>query len=226
LFDFSGTLFHIEPAAVSLLRAIGPDAVALAAEVMRYGGINGAGRPNELPAELDDVWAQRDLSTDAHRAAYSSLSMRAGLDRAQADRLYDHGVSASAWHPYPDTIRVLRTLRANRVPVAVVSNIGWDPRPVLARYGVDVDIDLLVLSYERGIEKPDPRIFELACAELGVRPADAVMIGDNPDNDGGSRAIGTPFVEVRDEPATRGADELTRAVPGLAALLADPRPAA
>lgn len=226
LFDFSGTLFHIEPAAVSLLRAIGPDAVALAPEILRYGGINGAGRPDELPAELADVWAQRDLSLDAHRAAYSGLSMRAGLDRAQADRLYEHGISASAWHPFPDTIRALRTLRANRVPVAVVSNIGWDPRPVLARYGVDGDIDLLVLSYERGVEKPDPRIFTAACDELGVRPADAVMIGDNPENDGGSRAVGIPFVEVSDDPDTRATDGLVRAVPGLAALLAAPRPAA
>ena len=101
LFDFSGTLFHIEPAAVSLLRAVGPDAVRLAPAVLRYGGINGAGRPAELPDELADVWARRDLSRDAHRAAYSGLSPRAGLDPAQADRLYEHGVSASAWHPYP-----------------------------------------------------------------------------------------------------------------------------
>ena len=121
---------------------------------------------------------------------------------------------------------MLRALRANRVPIAVVSNIGWDPRPVLARYGVDVDIDLLVLSYERGVEKPDPRIFTAACDELGVRPADAVMIGDNPENDGGSRAVGIPFVEVAEDPDTRGAGELVAAVPGLAALLAGPGPVA
>ena len=220
LFDFSGTLFHIEPAAVSLLRAVGPEAVQLAPAVLRYGGINGAGRPAELPGELADVWARRDLSREAHRAAYSGLSRRAGLDATQAAELYEHGVSASAWHPYPDTVRVLRALRVNRVPVAVVSNIGWDPRPVLARYGVDRDIDVLVLSYERGVEKPDPEIFRIACAELGVRPADAVMIGDNPDNDGGSRAIGTPFVEVPEDPQVRGDDELSRAVPGLLDLLA------
>ncbi|WP_375481181.1 HAD-IA family hydrolase [uncultured Jatrophihabitans sp.] len=215
LFDFSGTLFHIESAQESLLRALGADYLHLAPAMERFGGINGSSTPQELPDELAGVWAERDLSARAHHDAYSGLSRYAGLDHDEAETLYRHGTSAEAWHPFPDTIAVLRRLHARGVPVAVISNIGWDPRPVLARYGVDQDLDALVLSYEVGVEKPDPEIFRLACAALQVDPADAVMVGDNPEADGASTVLGIPFVQVAAHPGVRRPDELTAAVAAL-----------
>ena len=212
LFDFSGTLFHIESAPESLLRALGPDFVHLAPAMERFGGINGSATPQELPEDMAEVWAGRDLSAQAHHDAYAGLSMHAGLNRDDAETLYRHGISAEAWHPFADTITLLRRLHAHGVPVAVISNIGWDLRPVLARYGVDQDIDALVLSYEVGVEKPDPEIFRLACAALRVDPADAIMIGDNPSADGASTQVGIPFVRVSADPAARRPDELTAAV--------------
>ncbi|WP_375503943.1 HAD-IA family hydrolase [uncultured Jatrophihabitans sp.] len=212
LFDFSGTLFHIESALVSLLRALGPEYLHLAPAMERFGGINGSTTPQELPNDMADVWAQRDLSAQAHHDAYSGLSRHAGLNREDAETLYRHGTSPEAWHPFPDTIKLLRRLHAAGVPVAVISNIGWDPRPVLARYGVGQDIDELVLSYEVGVEKPDPEIFRFACAALKVAPSEALMVGDNPSADGGSTGAGIPFVQVSADPAVRRPQELTDAV--------------
>jgi HAD superfamily hydrolase (TIGR01509 family) len=211
LFDFSGTLFYIESAQQAVLAALGPQHLAHADELVRFGAINGSGTPDELPPHLADVWAERDLSAAAHRAAYSGLARHAGLTEAQAGRLYDRGISAEAWHPFPDTISLLRELHRRHVPVALISNIGWDPMPVLERYGVDRDLDVYVLSYERGVEKPNPEIFRVACAELGVDPNDAVMIGDNPQADGGAQALGIRFVLVPADPARREAGEMYRA---------------
>ncbi len=95
--------------------------------------------------------------------------------------------------------------------MAVVSNIGWDPRPVFARWGVADLFAALVLSYERGVIKPDRRMFEIACAELGVAPAEALMIGDNPDADGAAAAAGCAFVLVAPDPA-RPPDVLLKAI--------------
>ncbi len=216
LFDFSGTLFHIESAQQALLAALGTAFVDRAAELTRFGAINGSSTPDVLPDHLREVWERRDLSAQAHRAAYSGLAVHAGLSREQADQLYQRGVAAEAWHPFADTVAVLRTLHEQRVPVAIVSNIGWDPVPVLRRYGVERDLDALVLSYERGVQKPDPAIFRLACDELGVTPADAVMIGDNPEADGAAAAVGIRFVRVSPDPGRREPDELSRAVRRLA----------
>ena len=84
--------------------------------------------------------------------------------------------------------------------------------PVLRRYGADQDIDVFVLSYERGVEKPNAEIFRVACAELGVSPESAVMIGDNPHADGGAAALGIRFVQVAAHASERRAGELERAV--------------
>jgi HAD superfamily hydrolase (TIGR01549 family) len=97
------------------------------------------------------------------------------------------------------------------VPVALISNIGWDPVPVLRRYAVLDDFDVLVLSDERGVVKPDPKIFRMACAELGVAPAACVMIGDNPDADGGAVALGIEFRLVTADADRRAPDALLRA---------------
>lgn len=56
------------------------------------------------------------------------------------------------------------------------------------------------------IGKPSPLMFERACAVLGVAPADAVMIGDNPETDiAGARAFGIRPILVggRDRPGPR-----------------------
>lgn len=212
LFDFSDTLFHIEPAAQAIAAVLGEQYVPLAAEVVRRGGYNGCGVAHDLPPELADDWHGRDLSRAAHRRAYAGLAERAGLSAAQAAALYEHSTSPAAWLPYPDTVSTLRDLAAAGVATAIVSNIGWDPRPVLARYGVLDDVDALVLSDERGVQKPDPAIFELACAELGVPARAAVMVGDNPDNDGAATRVGIGFVLVPGEADERDGHVLRAAV--------------
>jgi putative hydrolase of the HAD superfamily len=211
LFDFSGTLFHVETAAEALAAALGEQFVSWAPELERWGAINGSGTPDDLPAHLADVWARRDLEHAAHRAAYSGLSVHAGLTREQADRLYDRGTTAQAWQPFADTAPALHQLHAAGTPVAVVSNIGWDPRPVIAAYGLTDYLPVLVLSDERGVLKPDPRIFELALAELGADPARPVMVGDNPEADGGAAKVGCTFRLVAATP-DRPADSLLRAI--------------
>lgn len=212
LFDFSGTLFHIEPAADLLRAAVGEQFVHLAPQLLRLGAINGSDVAADVSPVDTALWQRRDLDAAAHRAAYCGQAVRGGLTADQAALLYDRGVSADAWLPYPDTGEALHGLRERAVRVAVVSNIGWDPRPVLRRHGVLDAVDVLVLSDERGVLKPDPAIFRLACDELGVAAATCVMVGDNPVNDGGSTAAGIRFVEVAADPQQRGPRDLLHAV--------------
>jgi HAD superfamily hydrolase (TIGR01509 family) len=212
LFDFSGTLFHLEPAADLLRATLGEQFVHLAPQLLRLGAINGSDLAAGLSPVDPALWHRRDLDAAAHRAAYSGQAIHGGLTAGQAALLYDRGVSAEAWLPYPDTVEALHGLHGRGVPVAVVSNIGWDPRPVLRRHGVLDSVDVLVLSDERGVLKPDPAIFGMACDELGAAPAHCVMVGDNPVNDGGSAAAGIRFVEVAADPQLRGPHDLLRAV--------------
>lgn len=212
VFDFSGTLFWIEDAVSAVRQALGPVFEPLAPELARLGAINGSPESADLPDHLADAWRDRDLSADLHRTAYSGLAVHAGLSPQQAHRLYERGVQVGAWNPFDDTLEVLQRLHEAAVPVALLSNIGWDPRPVLAGHGVDGLFASLVLSDERGVMKPDPRIFAMACADLGLAPEDVVMVGDSAANDGAATALGMRFELVAAHPRHREPGALLRAV--------------
>ena len=200
LFDFSGTLFRIE-STESWLRAVLdeaeltlPDAefTATAAALDAAGALpGGSNTPVDVPAHLAELVAVRDVDARRHRAAYTGLARQVPLpDERLYDALYDRHMRPDAWLPYPDSVEVVSRLRERGIPVAVVSNIGWDPRPVFVEHGLDAFIDTYVLSYLHGIQKPDPRLFATACEAIGVAPRDALMVGDDRRADGGATALG------------------------------------
>ncbi len=133
----------------------------------------------------------RDLDPDRHRACWTALW--ADLERrcrGLAERLYEHETSPAGWQPYADVRDVLESLTAAGVPLAVVSDTGWDIRPVFEHHDVARYIGAFVLSYELGVTKPAPVMFEAACEALGVDPAETLMVGDNHASDGGAVEVG------------------------------------
>ncbi|MFC9843288.1 HAD family hydrolase [Streptomyces sp. NPDC060223] len=200
LFDFSGTLFRVQ-STESWLRTVltetgiplsEPELIRAARDLESAGALPGGASPAEpLPDDITEVWEIRDESAESHRAAYTALSRRVTLpDPGLHDALYERHMVPDAWRPYPDAEEVLDALRERGIAVGVVSNIGWDLRPVFRAYGLDPYIGSYVLSYEHGIQKPDPRLFAIACDALGVAPEDALMVGDSRPADGGAAALG------------------------------------
>lgn len=59
-------------------------------------------------------------------------------------------------------------------------------------------MDDIVYSHEVGMEKPDPRIYHLACERLGVRPEEAIFLDDVPEAVEGARQVGMHGVLFRD----------------------------
>ncbi|MFE9763135.1 HAD family hydrolase [Streptomyces sp. NPDC005808] len=200
LFDFSGTLFRVE-SSESWLRAVLAEAdiplseaelIRAAQDLESAGALPGGASPAEpLPAGLSEMWALRDESAESHRTTYTALSRRVALpDPRLHDALYERHMVPDAWRPYPDAEAVLGALRERGIAIGVVSNIGWDLRPVFRAHGLDPYIGVYVLSYEHGIQKPDPRLFAIACQALGVAPEDTLMVGDSRPADGGAATLG------------------------------------
>ncbi|PZG98552.1 hydrolase [Streptomyces sp. NTH33] len=217
LFDFSGTLFRVEPTGSWLRAVLDETALALderelaekARALEEAGALPGGASPVRLPEELAGLWEVRDRSAEQHRAAYTALSRQVPLpEPGLHDALYDRHMTPAAWAPYPDAAEVLRTLRERGIGVGVVSNIGWDLRPVFRAHGLDTYVDAYVLSYEHGIQKPDPRLFAAACAELGADPEDVLMVGDDRRADGGAAALGCGVRFVDHLPVTDRPDAL------------------
>jgi HAD superfamily hydrolase (TIGR01509 family) len=222
LFDFTGTLAIPEGrdawlagAAATLGLDLGGDeaAAALAEELER------AGRPGPFPVvappELAEVWARRDHDPDAHREAYVGLLRSAApTDPRLAEALYARIRTAGGWLVYPDAPDVLGALRERGIRTALVSNVGFDLRPVLSGLGLLDLLDACVLSYEVGAIKPEPEIFAAALAALDVPAARALMVGDNGYDDGGAALAGirTLLLPVTPAGAPRGLDAVLRLV--------------
>ncbi len=196
LFDFHGTLAQVEDPVAWVLAAAaacGVDlhrakATALADRFVMAGRAGGP-RPHRIPPHLADVWADRDLYEHCHRAAYTGLANTVTADvEGLADALYDRLLRPEGWALYADTATTLRALKNAGVPVAVVSNIGFDIRPLFAAWGLDGLVSAFVLSFEVGRCKPDPGIFLRACAAIGVEPERTLMVGDTPADAGAVQA--------------------------------------
>ena len=215
LLDFHGTLAQVEDpirwvtrAAESVGTSLDRGRATVLADRLTTAGRAGGPRPHRVPAHLAEVWADRDLSIGAHRASYTGLA--ATVDESLATALYDRLLLADGWELYADTVPTLRALRAAGVPVAVVSNIGFDLRSLGAQLGLADLVDEFVLSYEVGRCKPDPAIFLKACAALRADPERTLMVGDTPADAGAAAAGCSVLVMPESEPGRRH---------GLAAIL-------
>ncbi|MFD0636825.1 HAD family hydrolase [Catenulispora yoronensis] len=154
--------------------------------------------PTRIPEHLAAIYETRDLDEPHHRACYTGLIRESGWPWEElVEPLYERSNSAEAWLPYPDAVETLREAKDRGLATAVISNISFDIRPHLKHAGLLDLLDAVVLSFEVGLIKPDPAIFQLACDELGVDPASAVMVGDHA-ADGGGSALGirTWFVDL------------------------------
>jgi putative hydrolase of the HAD superfamily len=225
LFDFSGTLMRVEPAE-RWVRAVADNAgLGLVDSQVAYwakkledsGGHSGGAFPTSVPERLQGVWDKRDLDEPRHRAAYIGLMQASGWPWPHLfDALYDRSNSPAAWLAYPDAVDSLRTLKALGVKTGLISNISFDVRPHLEEAGLLPYLDVIVLSYEVGMTKPDPGIFTMACEMLDVKPADAVMVGDH-EADGGGQSLGIRTFFVQHLPLDQRPDALAEIVEQLTA---------
>jgi HAD superfamily hydrolase (TIGR01549 family) len=120
---------------------------------------------------------------DARRERFRRLFRAAGLvpdeeTVARAAAAYRSGYLRLR-QPVSGAARLLARVRA-RAPIGIVSNnLLEEQQEKLRTCGLDRYVDVLVVSEETGISKPDPRIFEIALARLGCAAADVVMVGDS-----------------------------------------------
>ena len=214
LFDFSGTLFRLEEED-SWFAGIEVDERAVdghaQAELMRRLTAP-TGRSVEMDEQAYRAWINRDLAPHLHREAYLHVLRESGLADHHAAALYDRVIDAASWTPYPDTALVLAGLHRRGVKTAVVSNIAFDVRPAFVAIGTQEDVDEFVLSYEVGAVKPNAEIFRTTLSRLGVDAADALMIGDSEEADGGAVAVGCRFALVDPLPTEQRPDGLIAAL--------------
>lgn len=151
---------------------------------------------DEWIAALDDTWHQRVCGLfGGMTQTFRTVAERAGY--SPTDEQIAHAVEArdaayrKAWQLRPDASRTLRTLRAEGMKLALVSDCTGELPQVWAEMPLAQHFDATVFSCAEGTRKPDPKLFRAAAQRLGVEPAGCLYVGDGGGDElNGSAAVG------------------------------------
>jgi putative hydrolase of the HAD superfamily len=80
--------------------------------------------------------------------------------------------------PRDDTVETLRTLKARGVKLCLLTSCSPDAPSAWAETPMAPWFDGEVFSCRAGVDKPDRRIYRLACESVGVAPGRALFVGD------------------------------------------------
>ncbi len=167
---------------------------------------------------IPENFIRRINATNPHDNAWAKFE-RSEVDLAEFSAAFE-AESAAAGHPIPGA-RVIALLSGDVRPEMVVAlrrcrerfrigcltnNMAVGDGPGMAfsrvrRAAVEEAMALfhvVVESSKVGVRKPDPRIYRIACAELGVAPGDVVYLDDLGINLKPARAMGMTTIKVTD----------------------------
>jgi putative hydrolase of the HAD superfamily len=101
--------------------------------------------------------------------------------------------------PNEPMISLMASLRAEGFRMALLTNNvrEWSAR-WRAMAPIDDIFEVVVDSAFVGMRKPEPEIYELTCARLGVAAEECLFVDDREDNCAGALAVGMSAVRYRD----------------------------
>ena len=200
IFDLDDTLCDYAAAREARLRR--------AFTLSRHGGPQPRGA-----VDLDRMIAE-SIQMHPHGADhFEELFARFGIADAGAASAAADWYRKNRFHGlrlFPETEAVFSTVR-NAVsdddsraarPIGIVTNGPTEVQYAkLKLLGIDRLVDFVLVSEEFGVAKPDPQIFREALRLAGVRPEEAIFVGDSAEFDmAGAQAAGIPTVWVNRHP--------------------------
>ena len=99
-------------------------------------------------------------------------------------RIYDRHKREHLWSWFdPTAAEVFANLKNLGYRLGVISNSDGSIANSMEKFGFAQFFDCMIDSYVVGVEKPDPRIFEIALQQLELPAARCIYVGDNYDRD-------------------------------------------
>lgn len=204
-FDLDDTLYDLRRYRVARLRE------ALAGVVERY------------PQFVGDDLVQAALAEGVFTEQFSDFLRRRGVDEvviAAAQQVFQdrwfEGMLLAA-----DAVPTLEVLRFRYHLGLITNGPAWAQRRKIERFALARYMEVVIVSEEVGVAKPDPAIFLLALRQLSLVPSEALFVGDSPGFDiEGAAAVGMPSVWMnpRREPLPDGVPAPLAVIEQLASL--------
>jgi putative hydrolase of the HAD superfamily len=143
---------------------------------------------------LAEPFAKKDIddavivggTTDASRGwiYFDKVLGYAGIPPSAATRaalsvLHAYHRTENLWEWVPDDVLpALARLRAMGLTLVVVSNANGRLRYLFDRTNLTASFDVLLDSHEWGVEKPDPRLFQIALEQSRAEASRTIHVGD------------------------------------------------
>jgi epoxide hydrolase-like predicted phosphatase len=172
-----------------------------------------------------DIWSsfaafceQRGLDADAARRLFKenpdALALLRGLETGEVEpgdfesrfaELLGTGPEGlveglfAGLQPNEPMLEAIERAQEVGVPTGLISN-SW----VMDHYTEEIRdlFDVVVISAEVGLHKPQPQIYRLAAEQLGMEPEDCVFVDDLRENCAGAEAVGMTALLHRDTEQT------------------------
>jgi putative hydrolase of the HAD superfamily len=109
---------------------------------------------------------------------HAGVPLSPATDAALAE-LHDYHAAENLWETVPAGVpEALAGLRALGLRLVVVSNANGRLRHLFTRLDLADLVDVMFDSFEEGVEKPDPALFQIALERSGGEAATTVHVGD------------------------------------------------
>lgn len=139
---------------------------------------------HEAWAKHDDAWKQVETFGPGRMAAYCLEARGVSDDDAIASltRQFEEASMASGVEPVQGALETLQGLTTAGIRRGLICDTGFTPgrvvRELLDDAGLLEYLEVLCFSDEVGVPKPGNDIYAKALAGLGVRPPEAIHVGD------------------------------------------------
>jgi putative hydrolase of the HAD superfamily len=184
-FDAGETLLHPEPSwSERTLQILGERGHPVTLDEIRGAWLHG-GQHFVNAAEEGFVFAASH--TDSHffwTSLYHDMLDHLGIDDHEAaDVLYETFSDPANYVLFDDAVPTVTALKERGLRLGIISNFeGWLAK-LLDHLQIRNLFDIVAISGDLAIEKPDPRIFRWAMEEAGASPERSLHVGDSPNFD-------------------------------------------
>ncbi len=167
----------------------------------------------ETSQTLEDPHFNTRISRTLHRLGYkleASHPTIAGAGEAFCKEFLKYT------RPDEDALFVLNQLKG-KFKLGIVSNLSIPEcvPELLKMFNLDRYFDVVVISGAINRRKPSPEIFKKALEALGLKPNEAIFVGDTPGIDiKGAKAVGLKTILIDRPPPPKVSSSFTYEIPG------------
>ncbi|MCJ7562106.1 MAG: HAD family hydrolase [Thermoplasmata archaeon] len=186
LFDAGGVLWDLNPTHKELISRVLSSNGEDVDDAKLISAMRKAERVTDLAFSKLHGKDESSFQNDYDRIVLEEIRSVIDLEtfsRDMSKEFETHAMKVESWVPYPDAIPTLIATKTRGFVVGLISNATELARRVLANLDMEKYFDLIVISDEVGVRKPDKRIFEIALDMAETRAHRSLFLGDRPSID-------------------------------------------